>query len=82
MDGIIEGLVYIGQDITKTLRAIKTAQQVSQDYERIFADASIPVFSVDMEGRVNEWNSAMEKSLGLQATDAIGKLLVGEIFGR
>jgi len=28
VDGIIEGLVFIGQDITETLRAIKTAQQV------------------------------------------------------
>ena len=81
VDGVIEGLVFIGQDITQTLRAIKTAQQVSKDYEVIFANAAIPIFGIDMEGRVNEWNAAMEKSIGLPASQAVGKLLLGDVFG-
>ena len=81
VDGVVEGLVFIGQDITHTLRAIKTAQQVSKDYEHIFANAAIPIFGIDLEGRVNEWNAAMERSLGLLASEAMGKLLIGEIFG-
>ena len=76
VDGVVEGLVFIGQDITHMLRAIKTAQQVSKDYERIFANAAIPIFGIDLEGRVNEWNAAMERSLGLLASDA-GRLREG-----
>jgi hypothetical protein len=40
------------QDITETLKAIKTAQQLAEDYEQIFANAAIPIVQIDLEGKV------------------------------
>ena len=41
------------QDITETLKAIKTAQQLAEDYEQIFANAAIPIVQIDLEGKVS-----------------------------
>jgi hypothetical protein len=45
--------LYDGQDITETLKAIKTAQQLAEDYEQIFANAAIPIVQIDLEGKVS-----------------------------
>ena len=41
------------QDITETLKAIKTAQQLAEDYEQIFANAAIPIVQIDLDGKVS-----------------------------
>jgi len=40
------------QDITETLKAINTAQQLAEDYEQMFANAAIPIVQIDLEGKV------------------------------
>jgi PAS domain-containing protein len=45
---------------------------------RIFIDApaNVSTFGMDMEGRVNEWNTAAEKLLGYSSDEAMACLLL------
>ena len=81
VDGVKEGIVFVGQDISRLNAAIKIAQQVSKDYEDIFANAAVPILGIDTEGKVTDWNAAMVKCSGLAAEDVLGKVLVGEVMG-
>jgi PAS domain S-box-containing protein len=78
VDGTKCGLIFIGQDITELLCAIKTAKQISRDYERMFASAAIPIFGIDLEGRVSEWNDATAKCFGLEPHEVLGRPLIGK----
>ena len=81
VDGVKEGIVFVGQDISRLNAAIKMAQQVSKDYEVIFANAAVPILGIDTEGKVTDWNAAMVKCSGLAVEDVLGKALVGEVMG-
>ena len=43
--------------------------QVTKDYERMFASAAIPIFGIDLDGKVIEWNPATANCLGLEPSE-------------
>eukprot|EP00960_Hanusia_phi_P071520 767574-Hanusia_phi.AAC.4 len=81
VDGQIDGVVFIGQDITETKEAINKVQKIAEDYCRLFSNAAAPIFGIDLVGKINNWNAAMVEISGIEAEEAMGKQLVGEIFG-
>jgi len=57
-------------------------QRALRDYsESIIESISAGVLSLDMEGRIGSWNSAMEKLYGLKRSEAVGRRL-SEVFPR
>ncbi|HUI42454.1 MAG TPA: ATP-binding protein [Terriglobia bacterium] len=55
-------------------------QRALRDFsESIIESISAGVLSLDLEGRIESWNSAMEKLYGLERSAAVGRRL-GEVF--
>ncbi|PIA25618.1 hypothetical protein AQUCO_11000027v1 [Aquilegia coerulea] len=81
-DNII-GVCFIGQDITEQKMVVDKFTRIQGDYLAIVQNPSAlipPIFMIDSSGYCLEWNDAMHKLTGLKRAEAIGRLLVGEVF--
>jgi len=58
----------------------ETARMASETRIIIDAPANVSTFGMDMEGRVNEWNTAAEKLLGYSSDEAMACLLLDFII--
>ncbi|TYZ64002.1 hypothetical protein PybrP1_004137 [[Pythium] brassicae (nom. inval.)] len=68
-NGNIVGVVGIGQDITDRI-----AQE--QEYVRLIDTANAPIFGVDTNGCINEWNQKIVEITGYQKAAVLGLSLV------
>ncbi|TMW62673.1 hypothetical protein Poli38472_005291 [Pythium oligandrum] len=68
-NGDIVGVVGIGQDITDRI-----AQE--HEYFRLIDTANAPIFGVDTNGCINEWNQKIEEITGYHKSTVLGLSLV------
>ncbi|CEG48633.1 hybrid signal transduction histidine [Plasmopara halstedii] len=68
-DGSIVGVVGIGQDITDRI-----AQE--HEYFRLIDTANAPIFGIDTNGCINEWNQKIEEITGYHKSSVLGLSLV------
>ncbi|KAL7686140.1 putative phytochrome, histidine kinase domain, CheY-like superfamily, PAS domain superfamily [Plasmopara halstedii] len=69
LNGNIVGVVGIGQDITDRI-----AQE--HEYFRLIDTANAPIFGIDTNGRINEWNQKIEEITGYHKSSVLGLSLV------
>ncbi|EEY61866.1 hybrid signal transduction histidine kinase, putative [Phytophthora infestans T30-4] len=69
LNGNIVGVVGIGQDITDRI-----AQE--HEYFRLIDTANAPIFGIDNNGRINEWNQKIEEITGYHKSNVLGLSLV------
>ncbi|KAE9016560.1 hypothetical protein PR001_g10804 [Phytophthora rubi] len=69
LSGNIVGVVGIGQDITDRI-----AQE--HEYFRLIDTANAPIFGIDTNGRINEWNQKIEEITGYHKSSVLGLSLV------
>jgi PAS domain S-box-containing protein len=60
---------------TEMLKAAE-ARRSADDLARLLDTANVPIFGVDVEGRVNEWNQKTAATLGWSKIEAFGRDLV------
>ncbi|CAI7753963.1 unnamed protein product [Closterium sp. NIES-53] len=87
-DGLNEivGATMIGQDVTEQRRTMQQwaeneTRAVPSDYEQILDKASMPIWAVDKDGRIVEWNASMAKTSGISKEQAVGKRIMGDLVG-
>ncbi|CAH0516926.1 unnamed protein product, partial [Peronospora belbahrii] len=68
-NGSIVGVVGIGQDITDRI-----AQE--HEYFRLIDTANAPIFGIDTNGCINEWNQKIEEITGYHKSSVLGLSLV------
>ena len=78
--GKIVGVVGVGQDITE-LNQVRVEQQlVADDLTQLIDTANAPIFGIDAQGNVNEWNQTAERITGFSRYEVMGKDLVSEFI--
>ena len=77
-EGKIVGMVGVGQDITELKRGQAELTRVANDLQLLIETANAPIFGINAEGRVNEWNRKMAAITGFSKDDVFGKDLVDE----
>jgi PAS domain S-box-containing protein len=70
------GVVGVGQDITDRKKAAIELQRVAGDLTRLIDTANAPIFGIDKDGKVNEWNQTAAKITGYPKDSVMGKNLV------
>eukprot|EP00931_Biecheleriopsis_adriatica_P113086 TRINITY_DN8800_c0_g1_i1.p1 TRINITY_DN8800_c0_g1~~TRINITY_DN8800_c0_g1_i1.p1 ORF type:complete len:1688 (+),score=411.50 TRINITY_DN8800_c0_g1_i1:35-5065(+) len=75
-DGSIVGVLGVGQDITVINQQRQEAMRIADDLGRIIETANAPIFGVDTNGRVTEWNLMLAKLSEFSKIEAVGKSLV------
>ena len=74
--GQIVGVVGVGQDIT-AMKAVQAEQQrVAADLQVLIDTANAPIFGMDKQGLVNEWNRKAAQIMGYAKEEVMGQPLV------
>eukprot|EP00271_Cylindrocystis_brebissonii_P018458 TRINITY_DN5233_c0_g1_i1.p1 TRINITY_DN5233_c0_g1~~TRINITY_DN5233_c0_g1_i1.p1 ORF type:complete len:2421 (+),score=516.47 TRINITY_DN5233_c0_g1_i1:176-7438(+) len=78
------GVGIIGLDVTEQREMMRKCEIEggAEEYQFILDKATMPIWGVDRDGQIVEWNSAMVKACGVSREQAVGKRLVGEILGQ
>eukprot|EP00927_Polykrikos_kofoidii_P000198 TRINITY_DN10087_c0_g1_i1.p1 TRINITY_DN10087_c0_g1~~TRINITY_DN10087_c0_g1_i1.p1 ORF type:complete len:1901 (+),score=403.73 TRINITY_DN10087_c0_g1_i1:334-5703(+) len=72
----VTGVICVGQDITDQLEASEEQQRIADDLRRLIDSANAPIFGVDTQGMVTEWNRKAADMLGYTKEETIGQNLV------
>merc|ERR1719331_1795107 len=75
-DGHIIGVVGVAQDVTEQNAGARKAETLALELQSLIDNANAPIFGIDMDGNVNEWNVTTVNITGFSRVDAIGKPLV------
>eukprot|EP00930_Biecheleria_cincta_P101740 TRINITY_DN933_c0_g1_i1.p1 TRINITY_DN933_c0_g1~~TRINITY_DN933_c0_g1_i1.p1 ORF type:complete len:2241 (-),score=455.68 TRINITY_DN933_c0_g1_i1:336-6929(-) len=78
--GRVIGVVGVGQDITGLKQASERAQRIADDLTRLIETANAPIFGIDTNGKVTEWNTKAEEISGYSKSETIGKHLVNSFI--
>jgi len=75
-EGKIVGVVGVGQDITELDQSRSEMESVSKELTQLIDTANAPIFGVDINGNVNEWNQKVEQITGFAKNEVMGHNLV------
>jgi PAS domain S-box-containing protein len=78
--GYIVGVVGVGQDITELDGYRSEMKRVAEDLTLLIDTANAPIFGIDADGNVNEWNKKSAKITGFNSDEVLGKNLVAEFI--
>eukprot|EP00927_Polykrikos_kofoidii_P021762 TRINITY_DN20509_c0_g1_i3.p1 TRINITY_DN20509_c0_g1~~TRINITY_DN20509_c0_g1_i3.p1 ORF type:complete len:2831 (-),score=586.96 TRINITY_DN20509_c0_g1_i3:233-7462(-) len=78
--GAITGVVGVGQDITALNEVMEESRQMADDLTRLIETANAPIFGIDVEGKVSEWNRKTAEITGFSKAEAMGKHLVSNFI--
>ncbi|KAJ3705966.1 hypothetical protein LUZ61_009671 [Rhynchospora tenuis] len=79
----VVGVCFIAQDITDQKMIMDKYTRIEGDYVSVVRNPSElipPIFMIDESGMCVEWNDAMQRLSGIKREEAIGHVLVGEVF--
>eukprot|EP00930_Biecheleria_cincta_P039996 TRINITY_DN27442_c0_g1_i1.p1 TRINITY_DN27442_c0_g1~~TRINITY_DN27442_c0_g1_i1.p1 ORF type:complete len:2290 (+),score=499.19 TRINITY_DN27442_c0_g1_i1:44-6913(+) len=74
--GQVTGAIGVGQDISALRKAYDASNQVAEDLTRLIDTANAPIFGVDVNGLVMEWNRKVATITGFSKQEALGKPMV------
>eukprot|EP00927_Polykrikos_kofoidii_P021766 TRINITY_DN20509_c0_g3_i1.p1 TRINITY_DN20509_c0_g3~~TRINITY_DN20509_c0_g3_i1.p1 ORF type:complete len:2664 (-),score=619.28 TRINITY_DN20509_c0_g3_i1:88-7101(-) len=74
--GNVVGVVGVGQDITELNQVMAHSKRIADDLTRLIETANAPIFGIDTEGKVTEWNAKASKLLGVDKSETLGRSLV------
>ena len=74
--GEIVGVVGVGQDITEINRTQAELSRVANDLTLLIERANAPIFGIDANGLVNEWNRKAVHITGFSKEEVMGQDLV------
>ncbi|MDB4348128.1 PAS domain S-box protein, partial [bacterium] len=80
VDGLITGVIGVGQDITEAKLAQAESVRVADELTQLVDTANAPIFGIDSKGLVNEWNQTAAKITGYNKAEVLGKDLVAEFI--
>ena len=75
--GKVVGVVGVGQDITEITKSQMELSRVASDFRILIDTANAPIFGIDAEGLVNEWNRKAVEITGFNKQEVQGPSDVG-----
>ena len=74
---IVHGVV---RDITERKQAEQDRERVANDLTQLIDTANAPIFGIDAQGLVTEWNQSAERITGYSKGDVMGQPLVAKFI--
>jgi len=72
----IAGVVGVGQDVTDAKKNDRAILAMGNELRQFIDSANAPIFGIDVNGNVNEWNNKTSEITGICKKEAIGAPLV------
>ena len=76
VSGNVVGVLGVGQDITERKQVEVEKTRVAQELQTFIDTANAPIFGIDADGLVNEWNNKSAAITGFSREEVFGKNLV------
>ena len=76
VNGYVVGVLGVGQDITERKQVEIEKTRVAQELQTFIDTANAPIFGIDANGLVNEWNNKAAEITGFSKEEVLGKDLV------
>jgi PAS domain S-box-containing protein len=73
-------VIGVGQDITERKKAEVESGRIAQELINLIDTANAPIFGIDKDGRVTEWNRTAVSITGYEKQETLGKKLVEEFI--
>uniref|UniRef100_A0A1D1XVW7 Phytochrome n=1 Tax=Anthurium amnicola TaxID=1678845 RepID=A0A1D1XVW7_9ARAE len=67
------------QDGDSDLQGLDELSSVAKEMVKLIETATVPIFAVDSNGRINGWNAKVAELTGLSVKEAMGKSLVQDL---
>ena len=80
LEGNIIGVIGVGQDITSENLARKESERTSSELTQLIDTANAPIFGIDAEGRVTEWNQSAARITGFEKQEVLGRYMVQDFI--
>jgi PAS domain S-box-containing protein len=72
----IIGVVGVAQDVTEAAKHDRAVAAMANELRQLINTANAPIFGIDVDGNVNEWNDKTAEITGYSNEDALGAPLV------
>jgi len=72
----ITGVVGVAQDVTVSTKNDRAMTSMARELRQLVDKANAPIFGIDVEGDVNEWNDKTVEITGYSRQEAMGNPLV------
>ena len=76
VDGAVIGVIGVGQDISERKQVEMEKTRVAQELQTFIDTANAPIFGIDANGLVNEWNNKAAAITGFSRQEVLGRNLV------
>ena len=76
----IVGVIGVGQDITEAKKAQAAEQRLAAELTQFIDTANAPIFGIDVNGKVNEWNQQAANITGFAKEEVMGSDLVADFI--
>lgn len=76
MDDGIVGVVAIAQDVTEAVHRDRAVAAMALELRQLIDTANAPIFGIDIDGNVNEWNRRTSEITGYSKEEAFDEPLV------
>jgi PAS domain S-box-containing protein len=80
VSGKIIGVVGVGQDITELNQARAEQARIAIEMTQLIDSANAPIFGIDANGKINEWNKQAQKITGYSMKEVKGRDLVADFI--
>ena len=80
VQGNIIGVIGVGQDITERKKAEVESARIAQELANFIDTVNAPIFGIDKNGRVTEWNRTAVTITGYEKAETLGRNLVEEFI--
>jgi len=75
-NGEVTGVLGVGQNITQIDKLRTESESIAKELRQFIETANAPIFGIDSQGLVNEWNQTSEKITGFTKQEVLGKDLL------
>lgn len=72
----IVGVVGVAQDVTDAAKQDMAVKSMAEELQQLVNTANAPIFGIDIDGNVNEWNDKTAEITGFKKEEALNKPLV------
>jgi PAS domain S-box-containing protein len=79
-DGNVSGVIGVGQNITELNKVRIKQDSIATELVQLVDTANAPIFGIDAEGKINEWNQQAEFITGFTKEEAMGQDLVASFI--
>ena len=74
------GMVVIAQDVTESVQRDRAVAGMALELRQLIDTANAPIFGIDVDGNVNEWNRQTQEITGYSKEETFDEPLVAKFI--